>query len=113
MSSLNVLATALLIASVAHAHSMPDTIAPSKALNLGRTSFFEGFGRTDESFTSLRHGRYEDLDRITDFNAHDSPNFKSPSIQVFSAVTQIACASNWHPLGGDQCAFRPRCRWSG
>jgi hypothetical protein len=89
----------------APAKSLPDTISPPKAINLGRTSFFDGFGRTDEGFTWLQYGRYEDLDRITDAEGQNSRLFKSPSIQIFSEITQIAYSSNWHPFGGDVVGF--------
>jgi hypothetical protein len=95
---------ALLIASPVFGQ-VPDTVSPPKALNLGSTSFFDGFGRTDEGFTLLQYGRYEDLDRITDYDGHNAPSFKSPSIQVFSSLTQISYTSNWHPLGGDAAGF--------
>jgi hypothetical protein len=95
------LCAALLIATAANAQSVPDTIAPPKALNLGSTSFFDGFGRTDEGFSLLEYGRYEDLDRITDRNGHDSPYFKGTSIQVFSELTQVVYTTGWHPFGGD------------
>jgi hypothetical protein len=85
----------------ANAASLPDLISPPKALNLGSTSFFDGFGRTDEGFSWLQYGRYEVLDRITDSQGATSPYFKGTSIQVYSALTQIVYASNWHPFGGD------------
>jgi hypothetical protein len=98
-------AASLLFAPAAQAQSLPDTISPPKAINLGRTSFFDGFGRTDEGFTWLQYGRYEDLDRITTADGQNSPFFKSPSIQLFSAVTQIVYTSGWHPFGGDAVGF--------
>jgi hypothetical protein len=88
-----------------HAASLPDLIAPPKALNLGSTSFFDGFGRTDEGFSWLEYGRFENLDRITDSQGAASRYFKGTSIQVFSALTQIVYASNWHPFGGDAVGF--------
>jgi hypothetical protein len=92
---------ALLVFTAAHAQSLPDTIAPPKALNLGSTSFFDGFGRTDEGVSLLEYGRYEDINRITDVNGHNSPYFKGTSIQVFSQLTQVVYTSGWQPFGGD------------
>jgi hypothetical protein len=88
-----------------NAESLPDLITPPKALNLGSTSFFDGFGRTDEGFSWLQYGRYEDLDRITDSQGTATPYFKGTHIQVFSALTQIIYASDWHPFGGDVVGF--------
>ncbi len=84
---------------------MPDTVAPPKALNLGSTSFFDGFGRTDEGWSWLQYARYEDLDRITDWQGHASRYFKGTNIQVFSELTQIIYASNLHLFGGDAINF--------
>ena len=88
-----------------HAASLPDLIAPPKALNLGSTSFFDGFGRTEEGFSWLQYGRFENLDRITDSQGESSPYFKGTSIQVYSALIQIIYASSWHPFGGDAVGF--------
>jgi hypothetical protein len=90
-----------------HAQSapVPDTISPPKALNLGSTSFFDGFGRTDEGWTWLQYARFEDLGRITDADGHDVPYFKDPSIRVFSALIQICYTTDLHPFGGDAIGF--------
>ena len=65
--------------------TLPDTIAPPKALNLGSTSFYDGFGRTSEGWTWLQYGRFEAIDRITDATGGNAPYFKGTSIPVFSA----------------------------
>jgi hypothetical protein len=85
--------------------AMPDTVTPPKALNLGSTSFFDGFGRTDEGWTWLQYARYESLGRITDADGHDVPYFKDPSIRVFSALIQICYTTDIHPFGGDAIGF--------
>jgi hypothetical protein len=105
MKSVHIAGAVLLIACSARGQSMPDTIAPPKALNLGSTSFFDGFGRTDEGFTLLQYGRYEYLDSITDSTGHSSPYFQGTRIRVFSELTQFVYASPWHPLGGDAVGF--------
>jgi hypothetical protein len=81
--------------------AMPDTVTPPKGINLGSTSFFDGFGRTTEGWTLLQYGRYEDLTHITDYQGNDSKLFKGTSIQVFVSQTQISYTSPWHPFGGD------------
>jgi hypothetical protein len=81
---------------VARAQSLPDTVAPPKALNLGRTT---------EGWSWLQYGRFEDIDRITDDEGHNAPYFKGTSIPVFSALTQICYASSWQPFGGDAVGF--------
>ena len=93
----------LLAMAVPHAQaaSVPETVSPPKAINLGSTSFFDGFGRTTEGWTWLQYGRYEDLTRITDYQGNNNPLFKGTDIQAFVTQTQISYTSNWHPFGGD------------
>jgi len=93
------------ISAAAQAQSLPDTVAPPKALNLGSTSFLDGFGRTTEGWSWLQYGRFEDIDRITDDEGRNSPYFKGTSIPVFSALTQICYTSAWQPFGGDAVGF--------
>jgi hypothetical protein len=85
--------------------SLPDTVAPPKAINLGSTSFFDGFSRTTEGWSWLQYARYEDLNRITDYQGHNSPYFQGTHIQVLAALTQFSYASDWHPFGGDGVGF--------
>jgi len=85
----------------AQAASLPNTVSPPKGINLGSTSFFDGFGRTVEGWTLLQYGRYENLTRITDYQGNNNPVFKGPTIQVFVAQTQLSYTSPWHPFGGD------------
>jgi hypothetical protein len=92
-------------ASAAAQGSLPDTVAPPKALNLGSTSFFDGFSRTTEGWSWLQYARYEDLDRITGYQGHDSPYFRGTHIQVLAALTQFSYTSDWHPFGGDGVGF--------
>jgi hypothetical protein len=97
------LGVALLAVATPHAQaqSVPNTVSPPKGINLGSTSFFDGFGRTTEGWTWLQYGRYEDLTRITDSQGNNNPLFKGTDIQAFVSQTQISYTSNWHPFGGD------------
>lgn len=96
-----VLALLAAAAMPALAASPPDSVAPPKAINLGSTSFYDGFGRTDEGFTWLQYARFEDLTRITDYQGNNNPLFKQPTIHVYVTQTQISYISPWHPFGGD------------
>jgi hypothetical protein len=94
--------TAVMLSSAAsQAASPPTSVAPPKAINLGSTSFFDGFGRTVEGFTWLQYGRFEDLTHITDYQGHDSTLFKGTRVSVFVSQTQVSYTSPWHPFGGD------------
>jgi hypothetical protein len=92
---------ALTAAAPAQAGALPDIVSAPKGINLGSTSFYDGFGRTGMGWTWLQYGRFEDLDRITGAQGNTRPLFKGTSIDVFVAQTQIAYASPWHPFGGD------------
>ena len=88
-------------APCAHADPVPDTVSAPKAINLGSTSFFDGFGRTTEGWTLLEYGRFENLTRITTSQGSSNPLFKGTDIRVFVVQTQICYTSDWHPFGGD------------
>jgi hypothetical protein len=85
----------------ARSQSLPNTVSPPKGINLGSTSFFDGFGRTAEGRTWLQYGRFEDLTRITNAQANNNPHFKGTDIHVYVSQTQLSYTSDWHPFGGD------------
>jgi hypothetical protein len=87
------------------AAQLPDTLTAPKGLNLGSTSFFDGFGRTREGWTVIEYGRYEDLTRINDQSGQPSPYFQGTHVTVEVALTQFCYASAWHPFGGDTVGF--------
>lgn len=68
--------------------------------NYGSTSYFDGFGRTTEGFTSLTYGRYEDLTKITDANGDKVPVFSGPHLNIFVLLEQVSYTTDWHPFGG-------------
>jgi hypothetical protein len=82
------------------AHSLPDTITTPKGLNLGSTSFFDGFARQDPGLSVIEYDRYENVDEIDGANGKPNPLFKGTKIRVYVALTQAIYTSNWHPLGG-------------
>jgi len=73
--------------------------------NYGSTSFFDGFGRTIEGFTSLTYGRWEDLTNITDANGDKNRLFSGPNLSIFVLLEQISYTSSWHPFGDDGVGF--------
>jgi hypothetical protein len=99
------LTVALAAVPAAAQSSLPDIVSPPKGLNLGSTSFFDGFARETEGWTWLQYLRYEDLDRITGSDGHDSPYFHGTHIEVVAALTQFSYYTGWHPFGGDNVGF--------
>ncbi len=78
----------------------PNTLSPPKGLNLGSTSFFDGFGRQTEGWTLVEYDRYESLNTITGPTGAASPLFKDTKIDVAVALTQLIYTSDWRPFGG-------------
>jgi len=78
----------------------PQTIAPPKGLNLGSTSFFDGFGRQSPGWTVIEYDRYEALDSINGPGGAANPYFQGTKINVAVALTQVVYTSAWRPLGG-------------
>lgn len=80
--------------------SPPKTISPPGGLNLGSTSFFDGFGRESEGWSILQYERFEDLNTITGPTGQPVPYFKGTRIEVGVALTQLAYTTDWRPFGG-------------
>jgi hypothetical protein len=78
----------------------PDTITPPKGLNLGSTSFFDGFGRQTPGWSLMEYDRSETIDQINGPTGSPNPLFKGTRLQVFVALTQLIYTSNYHPFGG-------------
>jgi hypothetical protein len=87
-------------ASVPTADAPPNTIAPPKGLNLGSTSFFDGFGRQSEGWTLIEYDRFEDLNQIAGPTGAPNPRFKDTKIVVAVALTQLIYTTDWRPFGG-------------
>jgi hypothetical protein len=85
--------------ATAHAQAPPVTVTVPKAINLGSTSFFDGYGRQDQGWSLLQYGRFEDLTRITDSNGNNNPLFKGTHINVLVSQTQIAYTFPFDPFG--------------
>jgi len=59
-------------------------------INLGSTSFFDGFGRNEEGFTYLAYLQYATSRSLKQDTGKDSPYFVHPKIDVFVMVNQLA-----------------------
>ena len=78
----------------------PDAVTIPAGLNLGLTSFYDGFGKFDDGFVFIDYGRYELLNQITGSNGRSSPAFSDPRIQVGVEVLQGVWVAPVHPFGG-------------
>lgn len=59
-------------------------------INLGGTSFFDGFGATEPGLAYLGYYQYQDLNQISDNTGHESAGFKNPNIDVALMLNQLA-----------------------
>jgi hypothetical protein len=59
-------------------------------INLGSTSFFDGFGRNEEGFTYLVYAQYAAARSIMDNSGKPAPFFTEPKIDAFVLVNQLA-----------------------
>ena len=74
-------------------------------INLGATSFFDGFGRNEEGFVYLVYGQYGFARSVRDNSGNALPIFNNPKIDVFSLI---------NPLGlrlARAAVRRQRTRW--
>jgi hypothetical protein len=78
----------------------PDLIKQPSALNLGGTSFYDGFGRLDEGFSFLQYVHLSDLDHATTVTGATNPAFNHPDIQSQATLEQLAFTTPWRPFGG-------------
>jgi hypothetical protein len=64
----------------------PDVVKLPSGIDLGFTSFYDGFGRTDPGWVFLNYFRWNDFTSIKDSNGQNSPLFVDPRIDVISTL---------------------------
>jgi hypothetical protein len=79
---------------------LPDVVKPPAGINLGSTSFYDGFGRTRPGVTLLQYFRWTHDTEIAGSHGLENPLFIAPQINVFPSLTQAIVATRWRPLGG-------------
>jgi hypothetical protein len=85
----------LLLPHLAYAQSAmpPDVVKLPGGMNLGSSSFYDGFGRTDPGWTGLNYYRWNHLTSVKDGGGHNSPLFVNPHVDAVSAIFQAVYAS--------------------
>jgi hypothetical protein len=86
------------------ASQIPDLVVPPSGLNLGNTSFGDGFSTLKPGVTLLQYVRYSDITKITDANGNDSASFRNPRISVVTSVTQLSVATPF-AIDGNRIGF--------
>lgn len=94
------LVAAMCVSAAWAAPPPPQTIAPPKGLNLGSTSFFDGFGRESPGWTIIEYDRDEDLNSINGPGGAPNPYFRGTRIDVAVALTQVIYTTAWQPPDG-------------
>lgn len=80
--------------------SPPDVVKVPAGLDLGGSSFYDGFGRTDPGWMFLDYARWNDLTSIKDGNGKSSPLFVDPHIDAYSNLFHLVYISPIEVLGG-------------
>jgi hypothetical protein len=80
--------------------TLPDIVKPPAGINLGSTSFYDGFGRLRPGFALLQYFRWSHNTAIDNAAGAENPLFAAPRIDAFPALTQLIVATKWRPFGG-------------
>ncbi len=94
------LSAGLVRASAYGQTALPDVVKPTLSINLGSTSFYDGFGRLQPGLTVLEYFRWSHNTAISDSNGIENALFTAPRINSFPSLTQIIVATKWRPFGG-------------
>jgi hypothetical protein len=91
------LAVSLVLTVPFVAHASSDEPA---GINLGGTSFMDGFGRTDPGFVYQQYFQVEHYNAINDQNGQQVPLFRGTDINSVISLNQLIYVSPYHLLGG-------------
>ena len=69
--------------------AIPPDIVKLPSVNLGSSSFYDGFGGTDPGWTALNYFRWNDFTSIKDSTGQNSPLFVDPRITAISTVVHF------------------------
>lgn len=72
----------------AQAAMLPDVVNQPPGIDLGSTSFYDGFGRSSPGWRILSFFRFNDLMSITNADAHSNPAYDDPRITTVSGVIE-------------------------
>jgi hypothetical protein len=71
----------------------PDVVKLPTGIDLGNTSFYDGFGSTDPGWAFLNYSRWSNFTSIKDSSGKNSPLFVDPTIDAISAVLHAVYVS--------------------
>lgn len=79
--------------ALAQVNGMPPTVSQPQGINLGETSFMDGFSRSGPGWTYLPALRYAQGNAIKDGSGRDSAAFRDPSIDVLTLINHLSYTS--------------------
>ncbi|HDR9879862.1 TPA: SphA family protein [Burkholderia cenocepacia] len=77
----------------------PPTVSEPSGLNLGSTSFFDGFSGL-AGWSYLGEARYSTADSIKNADGSTNNAFRHPRVEAFTWINHVAFTSPWHLAGG-------------
>lgn len=83
------------------ASALPNLVTVPDSVNLGATSFYDGFTTLNPGVTYIGYLRQNRLTAITDRNGDDVTAFRDPRIDVTTFVSQLSIASPLE-IGGNR-----------
>jgi hypothetical protein len=86
------------------ASAIPDLVTVPNGVNLGSTSFYDGFSTMKPGVAVLQYLRYNDSNKIADKNGNDNPLFQNPQIDAVTSVTQFSVGTPW-AINGNRVGF--------
>ena len=78
--------------------AVPDLVT-EPAVNLGNTSYYDGFGKFDGGWVIIDYARWQHLTSISDSKGNAVSALHNPDIEALSDVIQPVWVSPWHPFG--------------
>lgn len=94
---LGIFAIPLVLSLPTAAHASSDEPA---GINLGGSSFMDGFGRTDPGFVYQQYLQIESYSAINDANGRSLPIFQGVEINAVTSLNQFIYVSPFHLFGG-------------
>lgn len=92
-------AAMLATCAISTARAAPAVNEPA-GINLGGTSFFDGFGGTKPGFVYQQYFQYEHFNAVNDANGNPVPVFKGTSINAIISLNQLIYVTPIHLFGG-------------
>lgn len=78
----------------------PPDLVTEPAVNLGSSSFYDGFGRTTPGFVVFDAGRWQHLTSVSDSKGRENRAFHDPDIEGLADAVQLAYVSPIPMPGG-------------